>query len=129
MKLEFIPLWDADEHWEEVSPMLKKALAEQTGMSLESVYEDVKRGKFLLWKIPGQCVFITEIQPFALEKICVVALCGGEQLATWLKVAEETLSRHARAFNCSALVIVGRKGWSKVAPNFEITDFIMRKKL
>ena len=129
MKLEFIPLWDVDEHWAEVAPMLEKALAQQTGLSLESVYADVKRAKYLLWKIPGKAAFITEIQPFALEKICMVILCGGDALDKWLPVAEETLSKHGKALGCSALVIVGRKGWSKVAPNFEITDFIMRKAL
>ncbi len=129
MKLEFIPLWDVDEHWPEVSKMLEKALAYQTGLSLDSVYSDLKRAKYLLWRIPGRAAIVTEIQPFALEKVCMVILCGGEKVTDWLPVAEETLSRHAKALGCAALVIIGRKGWSGIAPNFEITDFVMRKAL
>lgn len=129
MKLEFIPLWDLDDYWPEVSPHLAKSLARQTAMTLESVHQDVKRGKFLLWRIPDRCAFITEIQQFPAEKICMVVLCGGEGMEEWLEIADRTLSRHAKALGCNALMIVGRPGWSRVAPAYRIQDAVMRKAL
>lgn len=129
MKLEFIPLWDLDEYWPLVAPMLAKALETQSAMDLKSVYEDVKRGKFLLWRIADKAAFITEIQHFALEKICVVVLCGGDGMDEWLMSADHTLTRHAKALGCAALMIVGRRGWSKLVPAYRIEGFIMRKPL
>lgn len=129
VKLEFIPLWDLDEHWSECAPLLAKALARQSAMNLESVHQDVKRGKFLLWKISGHGALITEIQQFALEKICMVVLCGGDGMEEWLEVADRTLTRHAKALGCNALMIVGRPGWSKVVPSYQIQDVVMRKAL
>ena len=109
--------------------MLDKALAKQTAMNRESVYQDVKRGKFLLWKIKNKAAFVTEIQQFPLEKICMIVLCGGDDMDEWIEVADETLSRHARALGCSALMIVGRKGWSRAVPQYQIQDVVMRKSL
>lgn len=129
VKLEFIPLWDIEEYWPLVSPLLEKALAKQTAMSLRSVHEDVKRGKFLLWHVPGQAAFVTEIQQFPLEKICMIVLCGGDGMEQWLEVADKTLTRHAKALNCTALMIVGRPGWSKVVPAYQVQDVVMRKAL
>lgn len=129
MKLEFIPLWDLDEHWGEVSPMLAKALAKQTAMSLESVYEDLRRGKFHLWVVPRVAAFVTEIQQFPKERICMIVLCGGDALSEWQDVADEKLTRYARAMGCVALMIVGRRGWSRAAPAYQIQDVVMRKQL
>ncbi len=129
VKLEFIPAWDVDEHWAAVAPHLAKALATQSAMSLESVHADVKRGKCHLWRIADKAAFVTEIQAFPREKIAMIILCGGEGLEHWMEVADETLTRYAKALGCHALMIVGRPGWSKVLPAFRITDFIMRKQL
>jgi hypothetical protein len=130
MRLEFIPLWDLDEHWEQVSPLLSKALAKQSAMTLKSVYEDVRRAKFLLWRVGDKAAFVTEIQPFALEKICMIVLCGGDGLEEWVEVADRTLTRHAKALGCNAIMMVGRPGWSRVVAGYEIQeDVIMRKAL
>ena len=129
MRLEFVPAWDIEEAWPEIAHMLAKALAKQTAMSLESVKADCVRGKFWLWRVPGRAAFLTEIQQFPLERICMIVLCGGDSLEEWLQVADETLTRHARHFGCSALMIVGRKGWSRACPAYEVQDYVMRKAL
>ena len=129
MKLEFIPVWDVEERWASVAALLEKALQKQTAMSLESVKQDCLKGKFWLWHVPGQVAFVTEIQQFALERICMIVLCGGEHIDEWLEHCDRTLTRHARHFGCAALMIVGRKGWARVCPEYEIQDYVMRKPL
>lgn len=129
MRLEFIPAWDLEERWSEVTPFLELALARQTGMNLESVKADVKRVKFFLWVIPGKAAIVTEIQQYALEKICMIVLCGGNGMEEWLELADATLCRHAKHFGCTAMMIVGRAGWSRVLPEYQIQDVIMRKSL
>lgn len=129
MRLEFIPAWDLEERWSEAAPFIERALARQSGMSLESVKADIKRVKFFLWLIPGRAAIVTEIQHYALEKICVIVLCGGDGMDEWLHHADATLCRHARHFGCAAMMIVGREGWSRVLPEYRVQDVIMRKPL
>lgn len=127
--MELIPMWDLDIHWERIAPMLSKALAEQTAMTLESVYADVKGGKYHLWHIPGKAAFLTQIQTFPKEKVCMIVLCGGQGMDDWVESADETLERYARSFACNAMMMVGREGWSKVLPAYEVVAVAMRKAL
>ena len=127
MRLEFIPPWDLEEHWPECAPFLEMALATQSAMSLESVHADIRGGKFLLWKIAGRAALVTQVQTFPLEKICMVVLCGGNHIEDWLQEADETLTRYARHLGCQALMIVGRRGWSRVIPAYHVQDVVMRK--
>ena len=113
----------------EAAPFLELALARQTGMSLESVKADIKRVKFFLWVIPGKAAIVTEIQQYPLEKICMIVLCGGNGMEEWLESADATLCRHATHFGCTAVMIVGRSGWSRVLSDYQIQDVIMRKAL
>ncbi len=129
MNLIFIPLWDIDLHWATAAPLLAKPLAKQHAMTLESVREDCRRGKFHLWLIPEQVAFVTEIQQFPAERIAMIVLCGGSGLEEWSTSADETLTRYAQAMGCQALMIVGREGWSRVMPAYKIQDVIMRKDL
>ena len=129
MRLEFIPVWDLDERWKEVSPLVELALAKQSAMNMESLFADCKRGKFHVWLIPGEVAFITEVQQFPLERICMIVLAGGEGVDRWKNVCDQTLTRYAKAYGCVALMIVGRRGWSAVMPEYQIQDYVMRKNL
>ena len=124
-----MPLWDIEREWDAIAPLLARALSKQTALSLESVKADCLRGKFWLWHVPGRAAFLTEIQTFPLERICMIVLCGGEGMDDWVQQADDTLTRHARHFGCSALMIVGRPGWHRACPAYEISDYVLRKAL
>jgi hypothetical protein len=129
MRLEYVPVWDVEREWETIAPLLSKALAKQTALSIESVKADCVRGRFWLWHVPGRVAFVTEIQNFPLERICMIVLCGGDGLSEWLTDADETLSRHAKHFGCAAMMIVGRPGWHRACAAYEVQDYVMRKAL
>ena len=129
MRLQVVPVWDVPIVWDEVAPLLAKAVAKQTAMSLESLREDCLRGKFWLWHIPGVVAFVTEIQQFPIERIEMIVLCGGENLEAWMEEADATLTRHAKHFGCTALMIVGRQGWARAAPEYKAVATVMRKEL
>ena len=129
VKLEFIPVWDVDLRWNEVAPLLEKPLALQSAMSLESVHNDCRTGKFHLWSIPGEVAFVTEIQQFPMERICMIVLCGGDNMEGWIDEADKTLTRYALSMGCKAMMIVGRSGWSRVNTAYRIQDTVMRKSL
>ncbi len=128
MRFSFIPLWDVDLVWPQAAPMLAKALALQESFSIESVYRGVKDGKFHLW-LGDNVALITEIQQFPLERICMVVLCGGRAMESWEEIIDATITRYARTMGCAAMMIVGRRGWSKVYPEFHIDGYVMRKSL
>ncbi len=129
MKLEYVPLWDIEPEWDGIAPLLAQALSKQTALSLESVKADCLRGKFWLWHVPARVAFVTEIQQFPCERICMIVLCGGDGLEEWLAEADQTLTRHAKHLGCTAMMIVGRRGWSRVRPQYQVVDVVMRKVL
>ncbi len=129
MSLEFIPIWDVDLRWNEVAPFLEKPLRLQSAMSIESVHADCRSGKFHLWLLPGKAAFVTEVQQFPMERICMIVLCGGEDMGDWVVDADRTLTRYAASMGCKAMMIVGRSGWSRVNPAYQIQDTVMRKNL
>ncbi len=129
VKLEFVPVWDVEREWSGIAPLLAKALEKQSAMSIESVKADCLRGKFWLWHIPGRAAFVTEVQQFPLERICMIVLCGGSGIQDWLAESDETITRHARHFGCAAVMLVGRPGWSRVCSEYRVQDYIMRKQL
>lgn len=120
-------MWDLDEHWAKCAPHLAKAIAKQTAMTLDSVQQDVKRGKFHLWLIPGRAALVTEVQQFPAERICMIVLCGGEGMEEWVQIVDAKLTSYARALGCVALMVVGREGWSRAVPAYKATDTVMRK--
>ena len=128
-RLQFVPVWDVADVWPEVEPLLAKAVTKQTAMSLDSLREDCLRGKFWLWHIPSVVAMVTEIQQFPCERIEMIVLCGGLEMEQWIESADATLTRHARHFGCDAVMIVGRQGWSRAAPQYSAVASVMRKDL
>jgi hypothetical protein len=129
MTLEFIPMWDIDLHWKEIAPHLAKAVAKQSGLSMESLYKDCKSGKYHLWKVPGRAALATQVQTFPCERVFMIVLAGGEGMDDWFQQADEVLTRCARSFDCNAMDIVGRRGWSRILPAYQVEAVVMRKKL
>lgn len=129
-KLVFIPAWEIDDRWADVAPHLARPLARQSAMTLESLQASLLRGEMLLWEIPGKAAFVTQLQQFPAERICVIILCGGDGLREWQDAAWRGLTRYARKAGCSCLQIVGRRGWTRAVPEFQPTgEVILRAPL
>lgn len=117
--------WDIDGLWQRITPMLQKALEEQTEHTLQSVYKWLQAEKMQLWIVPWDIIVVTEIQRFEGSHVCVLLLCGGQNLEQH-KHEFDVIDKWRKSIACDEMKIVGRKGWEKIFPQFENVGTILR---
>ncbi len=118
--------------WGEVGPLLAKALVYSDDITLGQVRERLDRGEYQLWTAQREGVidaaWCTRIADYPRGKVCEIALCGGEGIERWLELTIEPIALWAKDLGCVSLRIYGRKGWSKLLPDFrEVSRVIERK--
>lgn len=55
------------------------------------------------------------------EEACDVWLAGGSDVRNWFAAAETAVSAFARQHGNDRLRIIGRRGWKRVLPHWELT--------
>lgn len=109
--------------WPIVLPLIQQGLDRSLGQyAPEDVLARLLRGEFQLWLHPLGIV-VTTISVFPQGKVCTILLCAGEQIHKWLPELD-TIKAWARAHDCKALKLHGRRGWKRTLGdgwNHEIT--------
>lgn len=117
-----VPDSEIDFVWPFVSVLLAPAVELDTGRhALDDVKRDLTERNRQLWAaiLDGKCVavLVTGITQYPGRKVCQAQYCGGSRLDDWLPEILETVERWAGQIGCSALEVVGRRGWvRKFAP-------------
>lgn len=109
---------DIDQVWEEVSPLLEKALARSNGeMWLEDVYDRCKdnRMNLLIAVIEKAIVaaFVTEVVDYPRKRALRLVLGGGAHLKEWGPHLNEFMEIGAKAIGADLIEVHGRKGWMR----------------
>lgn len=79
-----------------------------------------------LWRVPEACA-VTTVQTFPRAKVCMILLCGGENMKAWIHHVDD-ICDWARKQGCDAVEIPGRRGWKRVL-NWDIPWIMYRKML
>lgn len=104
--------------WPEVAPLFERALKRaDSWASLEELRTDVDRGDTTLWLICDRtslvAAFITGVVTAARGRLLKAVILGGSRMSEWFGLWEAKLVDIAKAENCKAVVVVGRKGWKR----------------
>jgi len=127
-----IPYWEVEEVWNEVSPMLQKAIDRQDEWTLEGVKQTLMQANSTsqLWKVGNTSAIVTMIQSFQTGvRKCLLFLGGGTDMENSLHTHAEIESWAKKYFGCHKMIIHGRKGWLKVLDGYEEVTTCMEKKL
>ena len=73
-----------------------------------------------------ECAVITCVLPHCAT--CIIQACGGRKRQHWLGLLDE-IERWAKAQGCQRMRLFGRKGWSRVLPDYAVQRVIMDKEL
>jgi hypothetical protein len=71
---------------------------------------------------------VTELHRTEWRKVCVIVACGGSDMSCWLDLIGP-IEEFARAEKCSAMRIMGRKGWARVLPAYRPKRVVLEKEL
>jgi hypothetical protein len=119
--------------WLHAKPHIERFSSETMLISPDDMYRDISTGDKQLWMTEAEgivnAVVITQIYPTQKGSICCVwAACGNSGIESLVKVLGE-IEKWARSIDCVALEIRGRKGWSRVLPQFKQTGVLLEKDL
>ena len=131
------------EFWPHVAPLIRRAMERGDIGAFKPVEDNVLGGHALLWlawdprsppsRGPGAggaiaAAAVTELQQSEWKKVCIIVACGGADLWDWIKLII-SIETYARAEGCAAMRIMGRKGWTRVLPDYRPRAVILEKEL
>ena len=120
------------EIWPLVKSCIYQGIKRGNISSFGPVEANVLSGRALLWVaiVDGRikASAVTEINQTEWRKVCEIISCGGKGMKDWVGLIEG-LEKHARIENCSAMRIVGRRGWQRVLRDYRLRRVILEKEL
>ena len=93
------------------------------------IRRDLESGNRQLWLIAWKDKIIGAVVTKIFKiGICQIELCGGHGILKCLHHLKE-IEQFARDNGCEETEIIGRLGWQKLLPDYELKAVILRKKL
>lgn len=114
-----VPPAAVDLVWPTVEPMLTRAVETSGGrFTITSVLHEILSGRMALWVVldgdTAVAALTTRVSELPGARILVMDWLGGSRLKEWLPLAQETLVRYGRQYECTELQGAGRRGWERV---------------
>jgi hypothetical protein len=127
-----VPTHQAKQAWDLVGHHIVRAMKRGGIGDAGPVYADVVAGRSQFWVALNAtgvaAAAVTDLTEAMGRKICTIVACGGDERANWLHLIEG-LEDFARAEGCEVTRIIGRKGWSRVLPDYQTTALVLEKAL
>jgi hypothetical protein len=121
-------------YWPEVSGLLGAALRHgRSRFTLDRVQDDLIAGKKRLWVVmQGETLVsavVTCITDFPAKRVCTILLCGGEDADAWVAKVLSAVEEYAAWEECGQVEIIGRPGWQRKCPDYELAGTWLVKEL
>jgi hypothetical protein len=129
-----VPPDNAAAIWPHVRALIHAAMKRGGLSSFRPVEANVLAGDALLWLAwdPGAAritaAAVTELHATEWRKVCVLVACGGAGVDRWIALLEG-IEAYARAAGCSAVRIMGRKGWIRLLGDYRVKRIVLEKDL
>lgn len=118
--------------YQNIASFIREAMRRGNFGAFKPIEDAVLNGRALLWlAIDGTTVnaaAVTELITTEWRKVCMIVACGGEHMDDWLPLIAG-IEKFARAENCAAVQIVGRKGWLRKLQDYRTTSIVLEKEL
>lgn len=118
--------------WPHVRPLIYEAIKRGDLCKFEAAEHAILGGRMLLWcATDGKTIHaaaVTELAQTEWRKVCVIVACGGNASSRWLHLIEK-IEEFARAENCAAMRIMGRKGWARKLSGYLVRRVILEKEI
>ena len=123
---------EAYKAWPLVSFHIRQAMMRGGISSFDDVQRRVLGGNSLLWlafnKDTIEAAAVTEINKTEWRKLCVIVACGGSNMDNWLPLIAG-IEKYAKTQDCTAMQIMGRKGWFRKLKDYRTTKIVLEKEL
>ena len=130
-RLVQIPAEHIETVWVLAAPVLQRVVDGGGDISVEAFRSSLierERQLWFVWSDDLEAVFITQLVFTPHGKVANIDALAGENLANWIGLIEG-VEDWARAEGCVKVEIVGRRGWSRVLPEYDIAQYVLEKRL
>lgn len=121
--------------WPMVAPLIEKAIEYSDGMvTLPEVVADLLAKRAQCWVVVSDDKKLTAAAISCIRqyesglKQASIRLIGGENLKAWFGLKTK-FEEWAKSEGCSEVLFHVRKGWIRELPDYQLTQYVMRKKL
>lgn len=121
--------------WPMIAPLLQRAVDYSDGMTtLGETLRDLLSKQKQLWVIVDDdkkinAALVSCLQKFESGLIAArITLIGGENLKAWFSLKDE-FEKWAKVEGCTEVLFHVRKGWIRELPDYQLTQYVMRKKI
>jgi hypothetical protein len=128
--------------WPHVEALIERAMQRGGVSDFEELEQRVWRGQALLWIVwDGEKILAAVVTAISIangRKLCTIVACGAPSPSRkrgrvmvgerWLHLLDG-IEAYARDEGCAAMVIVGRRGWERVLPQWRRRAVILERSL
>lgn len=118
--------------WYDALALLRPALEMNGDFTATSIKRALDKGDLQLWcHFGGEAMnmaVVTELADFALRRVCLILLIGGNDMDEWLHHLA-TIEAWAKDKGAQVGRLYGREGWAKVLPDYRLRGVILEKEL
>jgi hypothetical protein len=123
---------DVPRFWDFACPLIGEAVDACGDWTREDIRAGLANGSMLLWlAVDGSrpdAVLVTQVVETS-ERVCWIIVCSGERLATHAAPTIARIEAYARAEGCGRVRMAGRKGWSRIFPDYRQPYITLEKVL
>jgi hypothetical protein len=120
------------ELWPHVSPLIRAAMERGAITDFAVVADAALAGRALVWiawdGTQIKAAAVTQLSTVGGARFCTIVACGGAGRREWLPLLAG-LERYARAENCNAMRIFGRRGWERLLSDYKPARVLLEKEL
>jgi hypothetical protein len=118
--------------WPYVEPLIKAAVEKPRISDFAVVRHDLFSGGALLWiawnGYEVKAAAVTQCAIANGDKTCTIVACGGQDNKEWLPLIAG-LETYAKREGCRATRIMGRMGWKRILPDYQVAGYILERTL
>lgn len=113
--------------WYEVEKQLQASLdVLDEGLSLDDIAKNIDDGA-AQFHYHNKCAMVTHVSERSHGDICGIWLSAGKIDA--IRELEKHVAKWAKGIGCVEMRYYGRKGWTKINPEYETMGVIARRKI
>jgi hypothetical protein len=120
------------EFWPHVSPLIEVAMERGAITDFAEVADAIFAGRALVWIAWSgtaiKAAAVTQLSTVGGARFCTIVACGGTDRREWLPLLAG-LERYAKAEDCKAMRIFGRRGWERLLPDYRAARVLLEKEL
>jgi hypothetical protein len=120
------------EVWPFVCDLIRRSMQRGAFGAFAPIENEVLAGRMLLWLAADETVIhaaaVTVLAQTEWRKVCEIVACGGHGMCNWLPLLAG-IEDYARAEGCSAMRILGRKGWMRALPDYQVRRVVLEKEI